>query len=85
MSTKNTLKFPGDSDCNVGVVIGDDGDSHVCDTCSGKGCKPRAPGRVVRARQREKLRELSGSVVLIDQKGRAVFVDLEKGTAYVQE
>jgi hypothetical protein len=73
--------FPGDSECYAGLVKEDDLTSHVCLNCHGEGCKPKR--QVRRAATTERLRSLSGSTVLSDQKGRAVFVDLEKGTAYV--
>lgn len=75
--------WPGDSACDLGLVTDFEGTTHVCDTCSGNGCKPK------RARnsktKRQLYQSLSGSVVFSDQKGRAVFVNMESGNAFVVE
>lgn len=76
--------FPGDSACDLGIVT-NGGSCHVCQICKGDGCKPKIPGRASRARRLDQLLKLSGSTILSDQKGRAVFVDLEAQTAYVME
>lgn len=82
---RRDLSFPGDSECALGLVTTGDGYAHVCFNCEGRGCKPKLPNRGARARRRALLEDLSGSTVLTDQKGRTVFVDLERGRVYVAE
>lgn len=84
MKAARAKNYPGDSECSLGLVH-NDGRAHVCQVCGGNGCPQKGQGRAFRTRRRELFRNLSGSTVFRDQKGRAVFVDLEKGTAYVLE
>lgn len=82
MSSKN---FPGDSECYAGLVQEDELTAHVCLDCNGNGCKPKRVRRDVRERAAQRLLDLSGSTVFPDQRGRAVFVNIERGTAFVVE
>lgn len=82
---RQTKNFPGDSECTLGLVEGVDERTHVCQDCLGNGCPSKRVSYRVLARHRLKLLELSGSTVLSDQKGRMVFVDLDKRTAFVME
>lgn len=88
MGRQVNRNFPGDSDCRAGLVTNpEDGDftSHVCQNCSGNGCVPKAPQKAAAQRRRQLIAGQSPSYVLTDQRGNTVFVNLEKGTAYVLE
>lgn len=84
--SKRNQNFPGDSDCDGGLVSDcdpDDPRTHICLNCAGAGCPPPKTNRGAAARHRDLVLSLSGSTVIRDQKGRTVFVDLAKGIAHV--
>jgi hypothetical protein len=88
MSRRPDQNFAGDSECALGMVHCNDEfctGTHVCLNCGGKGCKQKKVRADVRERRAELLKSLSGAVVMSDQKGRMVLVDVERGTCHVME